>query len=564
MKIPPVAEREAFYQDLIVRCMTSRDSRKAQYEKNRSYYLFGSDENQDPAIHNKIYPAIDTLVSFLFAVDTTRFAIVLGTGADKKIELPKVPPLIQRLNGKWQDSNADIVVSDGVTWSLVYNTMIVKLIQRGHDTHPFLLAPHNFGVLDESQPMLDRQEAFCQYFVTTKPQLQRDLQFHPKKDLILSRLSTQPNERHELSAGVQRVIVNSQAPLSGSYTGNVNDVLSGSELYRAMSPEDLVGMYELWVWDDEEQDYHVATQADPDVNIYDRTAGSGLFLKGDHPFTQLCPNPAPDYFWGYSEVQRLIRLQDLREHHLNQITELIDRNVRPDKALQGQWGALEEKNFALERLGALISSQDPTAKIQEFKPQIPAELFKILEVLDGMFDETISLNNLSKGHGDTGVRSKGQTESLLRVGSSRPKKRALTIEDSLERIATQYLKLDQKHNPDKLDFEEPQTMEGLKEPAMQFIAEQFTKDYMVKVDGHSSSPVFVEDQKSEAKFLLENQIIDGDSYLDLTQPMNVQVLKSKWKKMSENRSKAQQKEEGLKEAEVKAKVVSLSNKGQQG
>ena len=557
MKIPALAEREGFYQDLITRCMTSRDSRRAQYEKNRSYYLFGSDENQDPAIHNKIFPAIDTLVSFLFAVDTTRFAIWLGTGADKKIELPKVPPLIQRLNAKWQDSNADIVVSDGVTWSLVYNTMIVKLIQRGTETHPYLLAPHNFGVLDESQPMLDRQEAFVQTFVTTRPQLERELQAHPKKDLLISRMSATQTDRHELSAGVQRVIVNSQAPLSGSYTGNVNDVLSGSELYRAMSPEEMVQMYELWVWNDDEQDYQVATFADPEVCIYDRAAGSGMYLKGEHPFTQLCPNPAPDYFWGYSEVQRLIRLQDLREHHLNQITELIDRNVRPDKALTGMWGALEEKNFALERLGALIGSQDPTAKIQEFKPQIPPDLYRILEIIDDMFDETISLNNLSKGHGDTGVRSKGQTDSLLRVGSSRPKKRALTIEDSLERIATQYLKLDQKHNPESLDFEEPQKIEGLKEPALEFIAEQFTKDYMVKVDGHSSSPVFVEDQKAEAKFLLENQLIDGESYLDLTQPMNVQVLKAKWKKMADNRAAAQQKEQGLQEAETKAKVIKM-------
>lgn len=557
MIIPAAAEREAFYQDIITRCLQSRQSRIAWYETLRAYYLFGADSNQDPAIHNKIYPSIDTLVSFLFAVDTTRFAILLGTSADKKIELPKVPPLIQRLNGKWQDSNADIIFSDGVTWSLVYDTMILKLIQKGEETHPYLLAPHNFGVLDESQPMLDRQEAFVHVFTTTRPQLYRELEAHPKRAELMTKLSTSPREQHEMSAGVQRVIVNSQAPLSGSYSGNVNDVLGGSELYRASAPEELIELYELWVWNDKEEDYQVVTLADPDVCIYDRPASPNMFLKGEHPFTQICPNPAPDYFWGYSEVQRLIRLQDLREHHLQQITQLIDRNVTPDKALTGMWGAVEEKDFALRRLGALIGSQDPTAKVVEFKPQIPTDLWQVVNKIDEMFDETISLNNLSKGQGDTGVRSKGQTESLLRVGSSRPKKRALTIEDSIERVATLYLKLDQKHNPEHLEFEEPQKMPGMSVPAKEFISEQFTKDYMVKVDAHSSSPVFVEDHKKDAVELFKLQIIDGESLLDILQPQNVQILKEKYKKMAAKRAEAEARDKAMQEAEAAGKVTKL-------
>lgn len=557
MKLPAQKDRKAFYYDIILRCLQSRETRIQNYEALRSYYLFGANSDQDGAIHNKIYPSIDTLVSFLFAVDTTRFAIQLGTAADKNIELPKVPPLIQRLNGKWQDSNADILFSGGVEWSLVYNTMIVKLIQRRTETMPFLLAPHNFGVLDEAQPMLDRQEAFVQVFTTTKPQLQRELEAHPDRAAILAAVSGTPRQTHELAAGVKRVIVNSQAPLSGSYSGNVNDVLGGSETYRAQSPDELVELYELWVWNDVEDDYQVVTLADPEVCIYDRAASPGMFLKGEHPFTQICPNPAPDYFWGYSEVQKLIRLQELREHHLEQITNLIDRNVTPDKALTGQWGALEEKMFAMQRLGSLIGTQDPTAKVQEFKPQIPQDLWAIIDKIDSMFDETISLNNLSKGQGDTGVRSKGQTESLLRVGSSRPKKRALTIEDSLESIATKYVKLDQKHNPDELNFDTPQKgVDG--KPVTVFIAEQFTKDFMVKVDGHSSSPVFVEDQKSEAKWMFENQIIDGESYLDIVQPMNVQILKDKYKVMAANKAKAAEKQEAMAEAEAAGKLKKLN------
>jgi hypothetical protein len=53
----------------------------------------------------------------------------------------------------------------------------------------------------------------------------------------------------------------------------------------------------LWVWNDETKDYQVVTKADPNVIIYDRT-GESMFLKGELPFIQICPNPLYDYYWG--------------------------------------------------------------------------------------------------------------------------------------------------------------------------------------------------------------------------------------------------------------------------
>jgi hypothetical protein len=58
-------------------------------------------------------------------------------------------------------------------------------------------------------------------------------------------------------------------------------------------------MYELWVWNDETQDYQVVTMADPDIFIYDRP-GASVFLRGELPFVQICPNPQFDYYWGQS------------------------------------------------------------------------------------------------------------------------------------------------------------------------------------------------------------------------------------------------------------------------
>lgn len=560
MKLPTeLAYREGLFADLVQQCLVSRENRKAQYDTLRSYYLFGCGPNNQPAVYNKIRPSIDTLSSFLFAEDTARFAIQLGAGANKN-EGKKIPALMTRLNDKTHDSNLDAVFSDAVLWSLVYNSMFIKLLQRGPETIPFLIEPHNFGVLYEHIPMLDRQEAFTHTYLTNRYQLERDLANHPRRVEILSRATARPNERGMLPAGVQRIIMNSEYPLSGgTMTGNVNDVLAGTQLYIPETNQDLIQMHELWVWNDDAEGgrynplldkrggWQIVTMTDPDICIYDRPAAPDMFLMGEHPYTHVCPNRAPDYFFGYSEVFPLIQLQDQREHHMRQVRMLVDRNVTSPKILQGTWGAVEEKDRALASLGALISSQDPTAKVQEFKPQLPPDMWATIREIDGMFDESISLNNLSKGHGDTGVRSKGQTDSLLRVGSSRPKKRALVVEDSLERIATLYMKLDQAHNPDELHMDDGKP----------FIAEQFTKDFMVRVDAHSSSPIFMEDQKKMAAELFQMGIIDGEAVLDMLQPQNVQQLKERYKEMQKKREMQAQQEKVMQAAQGSGKVARI-------
>jgi hypothetical protein len=47
--------------------------------------------------------------------------------------------------------------------------------------------------------------------------------------------------------------------------------------YKARVAEDVVEMKELWLWNDEEEDYQVVTLAAPGIVIYDRP-GKHLFL----------------------------------------------------------------------------------------------------------------------------------------------------------------------------------------------------------------------------------------------------------------------------------------------
>ena len=522
MRIPSdPLHREQFYLDLIDKCFVSLDERKSDYATLRSYYLFGATPEEPPALFNKIFPHIDQLTSFLYSAETTRFTINLGAEVSP-LEHRKIPTLTNLLNDEWLNSNCDQVFSTALTWALCFGTTYVKLIVN-NGIHPYLVEPACVGVLREDVPYTDRQEAFAQKYYITKSELYARLYSHPKRDQIVKRVtSSYKPQQIEIPDGIDRIIMSQSNP---TMVGTVNLDLSGMNRYKAKVSEETIEMTELWVWNDDILDYQVITKAEPDVIIYDRP-GEQVFLKGELPFIQICPNPMYDYYWGQSEVQRLVFLQTLRNKRMEEILDLLSKQVAPPTALVGFTGILDEKNFALNRAGGLLATDMPNAKVEKLAPQMPGDLFEVIREVDQMFAEASGITSVLSGRGETGVRSQGHASQLARLGSSRAKKRALIVEDSLEKVATLYLKLIQAYDNTRLTDNE-----GTK-----FIAEQFTNNYVVKVDAHSNSPIFTEDLRQLAFNMFKAGAIDKESLIDLLEPPMKQLLKEKLKRMEEKQA----------------------------
>ena len=538
MKIPSGESREDFYLDIINKCMVSKEERRGDYTTLRAYYLFGAGPESPPAYFNKIHPHLDQLTSFLYSAETTRFSIALGASVPSA-EHKKTPSLTQALNDEWLNSNADQVFSTALTWALVYNTSFVKLVYK-NGIHPYMIEPSAIGVLREDTPYTDRQEAIVQTYYITKSELYARLYSHPKRESIVSRLATGTKvSESDIPEAVNRIVMSQTNP---TIYGNVNMDLYGMNRYKARVAEDTVEMTELWVWNDDTEDYQVVTMAAPNVIIYDRP-GTSLFLKGECPFVQICPNPLYDYFWGASEVQQLLLLQELRNTRMTEILDLLSKQVNPPTALTGFTGILDEKNFALNRAGGLLASDMPNAKADRLAPTMPPDLFEVIHEIDAMFSEVSGISNVLSGRGESGVRSQGHASQLARLGSSRAKKRALIVEDSLEKVATLYLKLMQVY--DNTHFRDTEDVP--------FIPEQFTKDFVVKVDAHSNSPIFTEDLKTLAFNLHKAGAIDKESLLDLLEPPMKQLLKDKLKRKEKEGGGEQQPPpapKGKKEPEV--------------
>jgi hypothetical protein len=524
MRIPTEAlAREQFYLDLIEKCEVSMNERKADYLGLRSWYLFGNGLDSAPALYNKIQPHIDQLTSFLYSAETTRFSIVTGASVPEQ-EHNKIPVLTRALNDEWSNSNADQVFGQGVAWAMCYNTTFIKLvINKG--IHPYLVEPNCIGVLREDTPGLQRQEALVQEYYITKSELYSRLYSHPNREEIVKRVNAGEHQRTDSPEGIERILMSQTNP---TMYGNVNLDLSGNERYKARVSEDTVRMIELWVYNDDINDYQVVTKADPDVIIYDRP-GEKVWMKGELPFIQICPNPLYDYFWGQSEVSRLVYLQELRNKRMAEILDLLSKQVSPPTALIGFTGILDEKNFALNRAGGLLSTDMPNAKVEKLAPNIPNDLFREIGEIDLMFEEASGIVSVLQGRGEAGVRSSGHASQLARLGSSRAKKRALIIEDALEKMATLYLKAMQIYSPTHYKATNGDM----------FIPRQFTSDFMVKVDAHSNSPIFMEDMRQMAFSLYNAKVIDKESLLDLTDPPMKQQLKERLKIMEDKEAAMQ-------------------------
>jgi hypothetical protein len=97
-------------------------------------------------------------------------------------------------------------------------------------------------------------------------------------------------------------------------------------------------------------------------------------------------------------------------------------------------------------------------------------------------------------------------------------------------MATLFLKCIQKYQPIKLKDDD----------GAPFLPAQFTNDFIVKVDAHSNSPIFTEDQRNLAFSLFQAGAIDRESLIELVDPPSKQLLKERLKKMEEQQAQMAQ------------------------
>jgi hypothetical protein len=400
---------------------------------------------------------------------------------------------------------------------------------RGKGLKPYIVEPHNFGVYREDVTDLNDQEAFVHCYTISQAELKRRVFGLPNAEDIMRRVSAAPQvEQDVFPEAVNRMIISGTVNFTTQTTRGMVNVpeLLGQLQYKPRTSADVVEMYELWVWDDEKQDYRTITLAAPGVVIYGRRdIGNLLGIKGVQPFVHICPNRLYDYFYGWSEITNLIKLQDWCTQRLREIRAILEKQAAPPKALSGWGGITDEKIAALDLPGSWISDPTPNAKVEMLAPELPDDIWQEIIMIQNMFNDVSGLSDVLQGKGESGVRAGAHADVLAKLGSARIKKRAQIIEKALEELGGLSMKMMKAKDEHKYYIKSGET----------FLASQFTDDYEVHVDAHSASPVFVGDHMQQAIIMKKLGAIDNESFLELMNPPQLEMLKVRARKMDEQR-----------------------------
>lgn len=527
--------RDDAIDDITSICLSSKRDREELYLRRKRYFLFGTSDYATEVKFNRLESHIDLVASFLYAADHARYNISAPRNSEDMI-INQIVSLEDEWNDQFRDSGLAYMFSDAVLWSLVFDSMFIKMGWNDARDELFgkMFAPHDFSVYDESEPDIDSQEAFVHsYSLNWDNAVQRLLRAGKKPDI--KKLAQRPGAyTDEMPPVLANLLISATggANLAGAISGQAMLDYNPRATYEPGSDNPMVRAHEVWVWDDLSEDYAIFTKydgvdgvlsdsretvaamakADKDSPAAKQYRGkSNIFLEGEHPFIHVRPYPLYNFFWGRAHTDVLIPLQVWTNERLQQIADILERQVDPAKVFSGFMGLTDEKAQALGGPGTWVTDMIPGAKVEELKPPMPEDLFREFQEIGAIFLEASGLTETVTGQGSAGVRGKSHAKQLAMTGSGRIKKVAVALEQPLAKLGDVGIKLLQRNSTDRMTTDSQELI------IPSLVAEQKLK---IRIAGHSHSPLFADDAKEQAAGLFKAQAIDREMLVRLLNPPN--------------------------------------------
>lgn len=515
------------------KAFASVSERENYYRWLMNYYLTGTDGEEKAEVFNRIFPTINYLTSMIYSGETTKFIVEpVGPVEDESVfEILDV--LSDELYEKWQEADIDNIFDDALSWSLVFGSCFLKVVVRkeeyGNTVRVKLVFPSDIGVLREDTNYLDDQRVIVHRYFMSKDEIRNILSLQ-KKEHLLDEIPFAEQEQDLHSSGL-RIILSGWQP--GAFAEPRKQETYPPGAGRIYLKEDVVRCYEYWIEQnyDGERDYRVVTATENDIILLDRR---NPLIKGIHPFLKITPYPLENYFWGISFTSMLIAAQRIRNKRMAQINSLIERQLRPPVAVTGMTADISDETYKkVFEQGSVMAVLDPSARIQPIVPSIPEGIFEDLGLVDNYFREITAIQEILLGRPERGVRAAAHANIMARLASTPIKKRALKVEDAVEKLATLYLRVLAKFSAERF-----------RAGKLRFLASQLPPFY-VKIDSHSSSPVFFEDNLELAITLLQLGIIDKETFIDIVPLPHKKRIKKKFARIAAGlEAQSMQQEEG--------------------
>src|SRR5262249_23519186 len=236
------------------------------------------------------------------------------------------------------------------------------------------------------------------------------------------------------------------------------------------------------------------------------------------PFAAMVPRPLPDYFWGRSELSDLRQLQNWLEDHLGDIRVMIKKKLDPAKFYVGI-PDFEEAGRALGMPGGAYGSPEPTAKATPIEVNLGPEPFQVLSNILSFFADASGIPESLQEPGQMsgGIRATGHFAMAAGVGAGRIRRMALVVEQTLGELATLAYQILQRHDTHAYE----------RSDGPPFLLSQLPVGVTMRVDAHSSAPIFAEQTQAKAVILKRMNAIGNEDAVELIDPPGREELKAK-------------------------------------
>lgn len=556
MKIPSkTRDRARWAAQKVKECTVSRAERVQRGLAYRNLFLTGSEDGV-PQTFLRTQDALRDLLAFVFSPSDLRFAIDYF-GQVSPVERAKGMAAASALHQHITEAEVDDNCSECVLWSLVKGKTVQQMVWSRNGLEPYLIQPEAFGVGNESISSLERQEMFVHTSFKTRSRYAQIISGLPVKRQIelmktANTIAVKTREGEDSNGVLRQVIVGGLYPYSSSGSpaqtsgGMVTHLFAPQASMDSGSVESLVPIDELWVWNDDQDDWATLTLVGDELIFGDHelfNAFSNQFqplvtdhnnpLAKKHGFVEYCPMPLDGYFWGVPYTFLVALLQRSINKRIDGINIMLRKEEDPPRVFSGTTSVNQNALAKLNRPGGYFTDSSPNAKINNLEREIPTDIWRSFSELNSMFDTIMGAPAITQGQGEGSVRSQGHAETLLRTGAARHKDAALKIERSVSKMGGLCLSILQAKSTEKLVAwvgPKVKSIEIDKEPdpsleppveGMQpvtFQLRHLSNRAKVGVDGHSSSPAFSQEARQLAFALNKAGAMSPTRLIEATHP----------------------------------------------
>ena len=593
-------DRHNLFANTIRECLQSQDRRRSYYRRLRQLFLHGAEGNQ--FVHqNKLREWGATSSAYCFAPEFAKFGATLPKRyGDQWIE--ELDAIRDETVDLFSQSGLDMTYGLAVDWAHPLPCMFIKVITSDGKVCPELIEdPADVGVWEENLPF-DKQEALVHTFTMNLHAVIRlisqSVTNAEDKDRLIRlarELATQGPSGGALAPATPNLLLLSTG---SSFLDGATGAVRNMTTMNLAQPEvmaDVVPMAELWIKDDlayprcgkcerrEGDDVHHGAlkehNFDPDghhewewrkVLAMGRWGDEPLWealnplLRQRHPIRQLCLEPVTNYAFGLSPMELMINLQLWGEQLLGKHDLLLDLQLDPPIAIIGLSNVDGERAKLLRSPGGtFVMPNLPNADIKRFAPETPPDTAGMHQLIDQKFHRAGGLPLGADGTpADPNMRTAGQMTAGAALTSPRTNRRAMRVEDSLEEVMTDTLRLHRRMSKDPLrvPLNEPDPETG--KNYRQFLLSQVPGELRVRVSAHSASPLFRNEMRELAVIAKREGAIGLEAFLEMLGVPMLDTLKPKARQIEKSGGEVKKRALASREQEAQAKLLQAQVKVQ--